>query len=167
MKKIYFSFLLVLFTVSVSIAQDDELFKLYKSKQFTALNQNNNPKHSLYHFYKAVYENVCNRPAASNKHLDAFMKGKKQPLESIAFEYWRLRGDNYIKLFDYKNASTVQQMLMTSYSNRYDSAQLKGEKHAVKIWQSLQKEKPQTTQQPARAIVPLTRDLAGLINIRT
>lgn len=156
-----------LFTLLCSAQPNDTLYKLYKTKQFTQLEQlNNNSQNPLYHFYRAVYLNACNQPAASNRQLDNLLQGKKIPPENISFEYWKLRGDNYVRLFDYKNAAAVENRLLKNFRGKYDSTNYQGEFNATKIWESLSNEKAQTIVQPATSIIPLTHDLAGLINIK-
>lgn len=155
------------FTGRADAQPTDTLYRLYKAKQYVALDQlNKDTKHPLYHFYKGLYLNACNQPAQSNQELNTFAKGKKDPPQNVAFEYWTVRGDNYIKLFDYRNAASVQKMLLDNFKSRFNAEEYEGEMNAVKIWQSLVREKAQSIVQPTSAIVPLTHDLAGLINIR-
>jgi hypothetical protein len=164
---IFLSFQLFLFIPETRAQANDSLYKLYKSKQFLELDQyNSNTKQPLYYFYKALYSNACNQPARSNQELNTFMQGKKDPPITIAYEYWTVRGDNYIKLFDYKNAAAVQRMLLKNFRERFDKEAYEGEINAVKIWESLIHEKAQRIIQPPATQIPLTHDLAGLINIK-
>jgi hypothetical protein len=167
MKKIFLSSIVFFLPALSSFAQTkDTLYKLYKDKQFIQLEKTNTAKHhSLYSFYKAVYTNVCNQPDQSNLYLDSFMQGKKEPPLLVGLDYWKLRNDNYVKLFDYKNAYTTQQVLMTKYKSKYSAGEYKAELYTSEIWRVLINEKRQTTIRSGSTTLPTTHDLAGLINI--
>lgn len=150
-----------------SAQTDDSLYKLYKAKQFPELERDNtDKKHALYFFYKAVYANVSNQPASSNQYLDTFILNKKKLPNAIGFAYWRLRNDNDVKLFDYKNAYATQLILLKKYKKKYSKRDYTAEKYTGEIWRTLANEKPQRTERTGSTTLPLTRDLAGLINIR-
>jgi hypothetical protein len=167
MKKTYFTILLALCLLTGFGQVKDSLFQLYQSKQFAALDQRNHDnKHPLYYFYKAVFANVCNQPAASNSYLAKHIQLYKQPSADMEFEYLRLEHDNYVKLFDYTNAESTGHQLLSKYRHKYDDTEFKDEQHAVHIWRALTNEKPQSLLLRDQSLIPLTRDIAGLINIK-
>lgn len=157
----------VLLSVTVAAQSKDNLYKLYKAKQFKALNDHNvNNDHPLHLFYKAVFANVCNQPALSNNYLDEYVAKVKQPPALISFEYWTVRNDNYVKLFDYKNASVTAEKLLKDYKHKYKKNDYVEEQHAARIWKSLINEEPQTLIRKGKVIIPMKRDIAGLINVK-
>lgn len=159
-------FLLVLSPVWLQARQQDTLFRLYKAKQFSHLHElNNNPAHPLYYFYSAVYANACNRPVASNQLLKDYMKRKKKPAGFIAFDYYSLLHDNYVRSFEYKEAARSGRYLLKHYNKHYTAADRKGQEYATLIWKALTNEPAQRIAQPASDSILFTRDMAGLINI--
>lgn len=170
MKKVLLIHLFFVFSATLSLAQDkgkDNLYKLYKAKQFKELNDHNTSNsHPLHLFYKGVYANVCNQPALSNSYLDEFVNKVKEPPALVSFEYWTVRNDNYVKLFDYRNAFATQDKLLKDFKGRYEEDQYADEQHALSIWKSLVGQEPQTLSRTGKVIIPMSRDIAGLINIK-
>jgi hypothetical protein len=167
MQKIFTLLVVLALSAGMSFGQGkDNLYKLYKAKQFKALNDHNsNNKHSLYLFYKAVYASVCNQPDLSNDYLDEFMSMLKEPPALVSFEYWTVRNDNYVKLFDYPNAQVTLEKLLKDFKHKYEKNEYRDEQYTVKIWKSLAKEKGQTISRKGKVLLPMKRDIAGLINI--
>lgn len=158
--------LLLLSPLWLQARQQDTLFHLYKAKQFSHLHElNTNPAHPLYYFYKAVYANACNQPATSNQLLRDYIKKKKKPAGFIAFDYYSLRHDNYVRSFQYKEAAGSGRYLLKHYSKHYTSRDRQGQQYANLIWKALANQPQQAIKQPIADSIPFTRDMAGLINI--
>lgn len=146
--------------------QQDTLFHLYKAKQFSHLHElNNNPAHPLYYFYSAVYANACNRPVVSNQLLKDYIKKKKKPAGLIAFDYYSLLHDNYVRSFQYREAASSGRYLLKHFSKHYTDQDRQGQQYATLIWKALTGQPAQQVEQPASDSILFTRDMAGLINI--
>lgn len=166
-RRLFLYFLLLLSPAWLQARQQDTLFRLYKTKQFSHLHElNNNPSHPLYYFYSAAYANACNQPAISNQLLKKYIKKKKQPATFIAFDYYSLLHDNYVRSFQYREAARSGQYLLKHYSDRYKGSDLQGQKYATLIWKALTGEPAQQIKQPVSDSIPFKRDIAGLINIQ-
>lgn len=168
MQKIISLSLILVFSAGLSFGQSkDNLYRLYKAKQFKQLNDNNsNNNHPLHLFYKAVFANVSNQPALSNNYLDQYIAKVKQPPSLIRFEYWTVRNDNYVKLFDYQNAYVTLHKTLKEYKHKYKKTEYEDELSTVKIWKSLIGQQPQTLTRTGKVLLPMKRDIAGLINLQ-
>jgi hypothetical protein len=98
--------------------------------------------------YKAVYANVCNKPALSNQYLNQV---KNKSLLS-RYRFVKLKHDNNIKLFAYNEAYKTAQLLTGKFAGQLTEAELKEEKNDLLIWESLRNEPK--------------KDRAGLITTR-
>jgi hypothetical protein len=166
MKKLLI-FLVPVFLISAysqKPASEKDLFDLYKAKQFTSLEKKNNRSSEHYFFYKASYFNVSNQPTVSVQYLDSLEKtGVPQKIE---FEYWGLKADNYVKLFDYKNAALSTRYLIDHYPDKFtDNEKLEAE-NSYRIWEVLSDIPPQKVLPFQPVLIPATRDIAGLINLK-
>lgn len=164
------SFLLSAFLLLIYAAQSqikDKLYQLYEEKQFPALHlANNDETHPYYYFYKAVYANACNRPDSSLQFLQQFLGKKKTPPGELAFAYYKLEHDNYVRSFRFAKAESTGVYLIKKFKKKFNADDLKGNNYANMIWKALKNQSVQKIEQPASDTLPFKRDLAGLINIK-
>lgn len=163
-------FLLIIFlscNSGINYKTNPNLYKFYKEKQFVKLELSNTDKTDpLFYFYKGVFANVSNNPALSNTFLDSLKRQNDLILvDSIAFNYWNLKVDNYIKLYDYKNAFITTELILNKYSKFLTKDELKDNQNTYKIWKSLKLQKPQTISTFNKTTIPTKLDLANLINV--
>lgn len=145
----------------------DNLYELYDSKQFPALHAaNNNPDHPYYYFYKAVYANASNKPDSSLYFLKLFTGKKKTPPKELAFAYYKLENENYIRSFQFPEAEKTGRALVKKFAKEFTEDELKGSVNANLIWKALIRQPRQRIEQPVGDTLAFTRDLAGLINIK-
>ncbi|MCR6718797.1 MAG: retroviral-like aspartic protease family protein [Chitinophagaceae bacterium] len=157
--------LLLIYTAQSQIK--DNLYQLYEDKQFPALHlANTDVSHPYYYFYKAVYANACNRPDSSLQYLQQFLGKKKTPPSELAFAYYKLENDNYVRSFRFAKAESTGVYLTKKFKNKFTADELKGNNYANMIWKALKKQPVQKIEQPAADTLPFKRDLAGLINIK-
>ncbi len=138
----------------------------FKNKQFLQLHQlNSNKAHPKYYFYKAVYANVCNQPTESNKYLDIYEQAHPIIPNAIAFDFWTIRNDNYVKLFDYKNAYKSSQVVTINYQHQLkEKEELKDALNTELIWKSLKDAPPQTITPFNPTTIEIEYDAANLMN---
>jgi hypothetical protein len=139
---------------------EKQLKEFSEQHQFVKMDSlNEAAKTKDYFFYKAVYANVCNKPGLSNDYLGQLQSGTL----TKSFAYTKLKNDNYIKLFDYKNAYKTSKLLTTRFSKNLNAEELNDELNTQRIWEVLQKQKPQTISRFTSISVTSRKDLAGLI----
>jgi hypothetical protein len=163
--KIFGLFLLVTLGCSSSRISNPNLYDLYKKKQFLELEvSNTNRDDKLYYFYKAIGSNVSNRPTESNQYLDSLLAISTYP-DSLAYDFWLLRNDNYVKTFDYQNALSSSETLLNNFSHTFNEEKLKEEINSKKIWQALALQQPQKVFYTNEVEIPVEIDMAKLPNI--
>jgi predicted aspartyl protease len=162
MKKLII-FTLLLLETGVAFSQiktENQLKDLSEQHQFVKMDSlNNKIKTREYHFYKALFANVCNKPNVSNLYLDSL----KQNQITKEFRYYKLKNDNYIKLFDYANAFKTSGILTTIFSKNYTKEELDDEQNTRRIWEVLKLQKPQIIESFSNHSVTTKKDKAGLI----
>lgn len=157
-------FLLVTSGYAQRNISDKDLFDLYKAKQYTSLEKGNSKSAENYFFYKAVFYNVSNKPAVSIQYLDSFEK--KGVPDKIGYEFWGLKADNYVKLFDYKNAGTSTKYLIDHFPDRFSENELLDAGNSYRIWEVLANEPAQRVSPFMPVLMPYSRDMAGLLNLK-
>jgi predicted aspartyl protease len=160
-KLIIFTVLLLETGVAFSqIKTENQLKSLSEQHQFVKMDSlNNRIKTREYFFYKALFANVCNKPSISNLYLDSL----KQNLVTKEFRYYKLKNDNYIKLFDYANAFKTSGILTSTFSEKYTKEELDDELNTRRIWEVLKLQKPQLIDSFSNITVATKKDKAGLI----
>jgi hypothetical protein len=159
--------LLTLFSSVASAQKRDTLYQLYDAKQFPALKQMNQDKaHPHYYFYKAVYANAVNKPDSSLYWLRLYMGKKKKPPKEMAFAFYKLEHDNYVRSFHFREAAETGAYLLKKFRSEYKEDEIKGNGYANLIWKSLEQQPVQRIEQPVVDTIPFTRDIAGLINLK-
>lgn len=143
------------------IQTEKHLKEFSEQHQFVQMdNLNNKIKTKEYFFYKALFANVCNNPNVSNLYLDSL----KQSQNIKSFKYYKLKNDNYIKLFDYTNAYQSSRILTTTFIKNFNKEDLNDELNTQRIWEVLKSQNPQIIDLFSDVSVGTKKDKAGLIN---
>jgi predicted aspartyl protease len=163
MKK-HIIFVLLLLESGMAFSQirtEKHLKELSEQHQFVQMDSlNNKTKTKEYFFYKALFANVCNNPNVSNLYLDSL----KQSHTVKSFKYYKLKNDNYIKLFNYTNAYQTSRILTTTFLKNFSKDELNDELNTQRIWEVLKLQKPQIIDTFSNVFVETKKDKAGLIN---
>lgn len=160
-------FLFIFLSLAAGARQKDTLYQLYEAKQFPAIQQmNQDPAHPNYYFFKAAYANAVNKPDSSLYWLRTYLGRKKKPPKDMAFPYYNLEHDNYVRSFRFREAAATGTYLLRKFKSEYKDDEEKGIRYANLIWQALEKEPVQKIEQPQVDTIPFTRDIAGLINLK-
>lgn len=150
-------------TVNNNAATERQLMRYYNKKQYNQLDQYNKDRNArLYYYYKAVFANVCNQPAMSNRYLDSFLRRKKAADDKA---YWNLRHDNYAKSYDYTRALHANRQLLSLLTKAKNKEQAMDIERTGKIWELATGIPPQQVLYPMPVTLPVQRDRAGLMNI--
>lgn len=164
MKKYIILIFLIVVKTGTAFSQnktEKRLKTLSEQYQFVKMDSvNNKMKTREYFFYKALFANVCNKPKVSNLYLDSLTQNDI----TQKFNYYKLKNDNYLKLFDYKNAFKTSNILTTTFSKNFSTEELNDELNTQRIWQVLKLQEPQTIDSFSELSVATKKDKAGLIN---
>lgn len=112
--------------------------------------------------YNGILLNVYGEAAKSNDILLAIPDNKKPKGDTLGLLYYQTIYDNYVKLFNYKEAASSGSYLLQNYSSYYTADNLKDEKEALKIWELLKKVPVQKVIQPKAETIQMKKDLAKL-----
>ncbi|WP_428228508.1 aspartyl protease family protein [Flavobacterium sp.] len=164
MKKYIILIFLIVVKTGTAFSQnktEKRLKTLSEQYQFVKMDSvNNKMKTREYFFYKALFANVCNKPKISNLYLDSLTQNDINQ----KFNYYKLKNDNYLKLFDYKNAFKTSNILTSTFSKNFSTEELNDELNTQRIWQVVKLQKPQTIDTFSELSVATKKDKAGLIN---
>ena len=162
----YITVSLLFVVVLKSFAQPnfkDSLVKWSETHHFFKMDSLNNMyKSKDYFFYKALYANVCNNPSLSMIYLDSI----KHQVETKTFKFYKLKNDNFIKLFDYKNAYKTTKILTEQFKNKFNPIQLRAEINTKRIWEVLKNSSAQKVEKFESVIIPTLKDKAGLLTMK-
>lgn len=115
--------------------------------------------------YSAVLLNAFGNADSSMQILGRLEKSDDIKDDTLAYLYYKTVYDNYIKLFEYKNAFEAGSALIQRYPQFIDPNDLEDEKEALKIWQMVQSVPPQKIHQPDKTNIHFTKDKANLWNL--
>ena len=159
-KKLLLGLLFTIQAVSGQTNSESILKQLSKQHQFAKMDSlNSKEKGKDYHFYKALYANVCNKPKLSNQYLDSL---KNNELTN-SYEFAKLKYDNYIKLFNYNSAYMASKVLTMKFQEHFTKDELLDEINAQRIWKTLRNSRLQIIDKFSKIILPTVKDKAGLI----
>lgn len=150
-------------------AQNSELNHLLVKKRFPELekalgNKNISPQEK--DLYQVFLLNAYGQPQASNELLKKVREsGMVKTGDSLDYFLQVTQCDNYINLYDYKNAYHQMQVLLKDYASFYNQTDLEEEKQSLVIWENLSGEKAQVLTKKADTRLPLKKDVAGLWRI--
>lgn len=165
MKKLIGLIFFLLTLTCQSFSQTPDLQGLFKEKQFLKMElANTRASYGSYYFYKAVFANVSNNPELSNRYLDTLQTLTVH--DDLLLNYWQLRTDNYVKLFNYKKAFETNSYINANFKSRFTPEHYQGSTNAALIWKALQDQPAQKISLKKKVAVPTTRDFGGLLNIK-
>ncbi|WP_298739258.1 retropepsin-like aspartic protease [uncultured Chitinophaga sp.] len=117
-------------------------------------------------YYHCFTDNFFNRMDASNRNIDQLLEKYRGLLASKQFvTLLRLKIDNLVKSYRYKEAYTVSTQLLSDYKGYLSPDEQEDILNETIIWESLQHAPPQQLSVTEDTRIPYQRDMAGLINI--
>ncbi|AFD09263.1 hypothetical protein Solca_4273 [Solitalea canadensis DSM 3403] len=170
LKKTYTICLIFFLFVQNIFGQQSSLNELIRTKNFFAAQQvlANSEKEmtpEVKAIYNAVILNAFGMAQKSNDTLLSISKNKRPTTDSLGFLFHQTLYDNYVKLFNYREAAISGSILLKNYASYYTANNLKDEKEALKIWELLKDIPVQKITQPKAETIQLKKDLAQLWNI--
>ena len=157
-------------TDSISNIDKHLQYLLDQKDYFTLRNEFNKTKDSLNRksvlYFSAFLENAFLHPEESNTAIQSLLTELKSELsDSTIARLLIIQEDNYIKLFQYKNACSTAETLIGFYKHVLDSAKIEDENNNIDLWCSLGSVEPQTIFIKQDSKIPYTRNIVNLLNI--
>lgn len=167
---IFCAFLLI--STQLRATDDDNLDSLLAHRHFFQLSRalqsgkyDNLPAHRKL-YYEAFLNNFFHDLVNSNKAITILLnKHKHQFTKSEISNLLLKKIDNHVKLYQYKQAHTATQLLLSKYRSTLSAEERADARNSDIIWKGLQHVAPQTTTIASDTRIDYRRDLAGLINI--
>ncbi|MBL1409932.1 pepsin/retropepsin-like aspartic protease family protein [Sphingobacterium faecale] len=132
---------------------------LYKSQQSTLTEPNQK-------IIEAILDNAFNNLSESNIKIDKLNDQYRNLPDSIQLKLDRVQTDNYIKLFQYKNAENAFSKILNKHAKLLSGEELDDVKNSHSIWTTLANENPQRVFISETNILKLFKDKVGLNNLR-
>jgi len=158
-------------TKKVNTEQETFFLQLLQEERFFELREayHNNSESLSKHsdlLIRAQLLNTFNQNEESNEVIDELLALKKAELgDSLKMELYFLKADNYLKLFDYESGYKTNLLLNETYEHLMDSVEYAGTVTMMNITNPLRHVPPQVVSVQNDNHIPLTRDVAGLMNI--
>lgn len=162
----------VLSFVNVRATDEPNLDSLLANRHFFQLQRTlqlpqyaNLPAHRRL-YYEAILDNFFHNLPGSNRAITALLENYKHRLSKEQVTNLLMKKiDNHVKLYQYKQAHSTTQLLLSKYRSTLSSAERADARNSGIIWKGLQHVPPQTSVITADTRIGYRRDAAGLINI--
>lgn len=117
-------------------------------------------------YYEAFVKNFFHDLQASNKAIDRLLlHHRKEMTEKATVALLMKKIDNYVKLYQYREAYLTSRTLLTRFAKALNKEQADDVANSAIIWEGLQNTPPQSVTVERDTRIPYVRDIAGLINI--
>jgi hypothetical protein len=181
MRHVIFLFLTALFVTSCSETSSQSDFKpdveterklqsLFDKREYFTLNdilrtcQDKIPPEK-YEFFSAVVQNAFNQNIVSIETINNLLKSEHELLPSFVAELMLLQRDNYIKIFDYKNAAATGTQVIERFTDLFDEKKIHAIKNKNTIYQGLAATPSQKTVVSDNAVINYKKDKIGLMTV--
>lgn len=178
MKKKYYKIIAVLvimlmgFSISGN-AQSSEVIDIYKlieqknffkAREYYKQKSENIPiEHNL--FIEATLDNAFNNLEASERKIEKLIKQSNAIPDSLMLQLYRLKEDNAVKQFRYKEAKEVVKAILSQYKSLLNENEISDFENNNKIWAALENELPQNIIIANDNYINIKKDIAGLSNL--
>lgn len=115
---------------------------------------------------EAILDNAFNNLSESNVTIDLINDRYVNLPDTIKLRLDKLQADNYIKLFQYKNAKNSFSKILDRHAKLLSNEELDDIKNSYSIWAALENEKAQRVVIPETNMLPISKDKVGLNNLR-
>src|SRR5690606_10174435 len=114
---------------------------------------------------EATLDNAFNNLEASERKIEKLIKQSSTIPDSLMLQLYRLREDNAIKQFRYKEAKEVVKTILSQYKSLLNENEISDLENNGKIWGALENELPQHVIIANDNNIPIKKDIAGLSNL--
>lgn len=168
--------LMVLCLLSCKRSQDNmivynEIYKnldqgnFFKARSLYELN-GKNLSHVHQQITEAFLSNAFNRLNESETKIDVLMKKKKHLPDSLLFKMYKIKSNNAVRLYKYKEAKNATHEILSNYKKFLTDVEISDYENNLKIWTALENVAPQTVDNKKGAVIKIHKDKAGLNTIK-
>lgn len=117
-------------------------------------------------FVEACIDNAFNRLEESNKQINQLIETKSNLPDSLTLKLYKIKEDNCIKLFDYKEAKNVLATILKNYDSLLSENETNEIENNLKIWTALENQVKQKTFIEEAVSIKIEKDKIGLNNLK-
>lgn len=117
-------------------------------------------------FIEAILDNAFNKLEESEKKIDALINQKSNIPDSIILQLYKVKYDNSVKLYKYKEAKNTAQIILNNYTNLLDDETKSSYENNLKIWTALENSPTQKVDIKKTTSLKIEKDIAGLSNLK-
>ena len=141
--------------ISVELDKWLERNEVFKARRiYESYKEDISPDKSL--IYSSIIANSFNASASSNKSITQLLNQYSEKIDDTTkYDLLKLKLQNHVKLFEYKNAFNVTSELIESYSPLIDSTELSDLNNQLNIWKALSDQPAQSIQEKQYSIIEL------------
>jgi hypothetical protein len=118
-----------------------------------------------YHYFSAFLQNAFNQSALSIETINDLMKTEHKLPDSLVAELLMIQRDNYVKIFNYKNAAETGKQIIEQFGNLLDERTIDDLRNNNRIYEGLTESPSQRTLLKQNANINWKRDKVGLMTI--
>ena len=152
-------------TAFIQIYDLIEQKNFFKAKEIYDL-QKKDLSDSHQKFVEAFLDNAFNRLEESNNQINQLIKAESNLPDSLILELYKIKEDNYVKLFDYKEAKNALITILKDYKDLLSENEINGIENSLKIWFALENEPKQKTFIKDAVRLKMEKDKVGLNNLK-
>lgn len=116
-------------------------------------------------FIEATLDNAFNKPLESNRKIAKLSGLKTTVSDSLMIQLYKVKADNFVKTYDYKQAKNVFSMLLDNYAGLLDQEEKNDFKNSLKLWTALEEQPRQRVAIHKSTRLKFKKDKAGLNNL--
>lgn len=147
--------------ILISIKKDN----FFKAKERYEL-KGDELSNSYQQYTKAILNNAFNQVEASEKEINALFDNKVKIPDTLQFNLYKLRYDNAIKLYNYKEAKEAIHTILSNYKKYLDNDEVSDFENSLKIWSALENINPQQVDIKQGTTLKMKKDIAGLNTLK-
>lgn len=117
-------------------------------------------------FVEAFLNNAFNRLKESNNQIIKLIKAEFNLPDSLILELYKIKEDNCLKLFDYKEAKNTITTILRNYNNLLSENEINEIESNLKMWAALENEAKQEVFIKDDVRLKMEKDKAGLNNLK-
>jgi len=118
-------------------------------------------------FFEIILDNAFNKPKKSHEEAVLFINGLEPGVSrELLFKVYEIEADNAFKLFDYKRAKAITNVIINEYKSYLTEDELDDNRNNLKIYNVLENVPPQKVDIRAKTVMKMTKDVAGLKNLK-
>jgi len=118
-------------------------------------------------YFKLILDNAFNKSEESDEEAMRFLDNADSEIpRELLFKVYQIEADNALKVYNYKRAREITDIIVNDYKTCLDADQLSDHLNSLKIYNALENVPAQTVDVHGETIIKMTTDIAGLKNLK-